>query len=207
MMTALLAVAGVGLGTVASAQEPITYRYFYDASGQLIRTLDSSGISIEYVYDRAGNIIEVRRTTVPVSGALAIFSFAPAQAGPGSTVVIRGQGFSTTPSANAVFFNGTPASISSATTTALDVSVPTGATTGPISVVVGGQTVTSTNNFTVIAAPTILSVAPRFFVSSASAVTRNLQIAGANLVDATFEFTPAFTPKAITVTSATIDQA
>src|ERR1044072_7931644 len=87
------------------AQTPITFQYFYDDTGQLIKVVDSTGIVIEYVYDEVGNMLQVKRSnTTP--GPLVIFSFTPQQGGPPTTIAISGQGFSPTPSLNTVRFNG-----------------------------------------------------------------------------------------------------
>src|SRR5262249_5528 len=146
------------LATLALAQQPITFQYFYDDLGQLVKVIDSTGTVIEYVYDPVGNLVEIKRGTVPVPGTLAIFNFTPRQGNIAETVTIQGQGFSHTPSANTVQFNGAPATVTSATGTTLVVTVPNGATTGPISVTVGTATAQSTSNFTVIAVPVIMSL-------------------------------------------------
>lgn len=64
-----------------------------------------------------------------------IASFTPASGVVGATVTITGTGFNATLSKNEVRFNnGSPATITNASTTALTVTVPSGATTGLISV-------------------------------------------------------------------------
>ena len=63
----------------------------------------------------------------------------------------HGTNFSTTLLDNTVKFNGTAATVSAATATSLTVAVPTGATTGKISVEVDNQAATSSNDFTVVA--------------------------------------------------------
>jgi hypothetical protein len=96
---------------------------------------------------------------LPANNGLAIVIFSPQQGYVVLTsVTIRGQGFSPTASANAVQFNGTPATVTSATATTLVVTVPSGATTGPISVTVGGATASSDTNFTVLP-PVLVSIA------------------------------------------------
>ncbi|TDX00763.1 IPT/TIG domain-containing protein [Dinghuibacter silviterrae] len=56
----------------------------------------------------------------------------------GNTVIISGNGFdATTPANDKVFFNGLPATVTSAQDTQLVVTVPAGVTTGPVSVTVG----------------------------------------------------------------------
>jgi hypothetical protein len=44
------------------AQQPITFQYFYDDLNQLVRVVDSTGISIEY--DLVGPILDVNNTAV-----------------------------------------------------------------------------------------------------------------------------------------------
>lgn len=199
MSLALLAAAS------AFAQSPITYQYFYDASGQLIQVVDSTGVSIRYIYDNAGNIVEIQRTTGVTAGTLAVFNFLPPQGGVGTTVTIQGQGFSTIPSENLVAFNGASATVVSASATALVVTVPANASTGPIAVTVGGQTATSTGNFIFVPAPAILSLSPRFVTSSPSVNNVNVTVNGSSLTGATFAFQPASVPPAVTVGSALID--
>lgn len=78
-----------------------------------------------------------------------ISSFNPSSGLVGSTVVITGTNFSTVPANNTVRFNGTPATVTASTSTSITVTVPIGATTGLISVVVGGLTANSGTSFTV----------------------------------------------------------
>ncbi len=76
-----------------------------------------------------------------------ITSFAPVRGIVGSSVTITGTNFSPTSANNLVKFNGITATVTSASATSLTVTVPTAATTGPITVSVGGQTATSASNF------------------------------------------------------------
>jgi hypothetical protein len=78
-----------------------------------------------------------------------IASFSPLYGLPGAAVTINGTGFSTTPASNTVKFNGTAAVVTSATASQIVTTVPTGATTGPITVAVGSKTATSATNFSV----------------------------------------------------------
>lgn len=143
------------------AQVPVTFQYFYDDTGQLIKVVDSTGVTIEYVYDPVGNMLETRRSLLPSPGALSIFSFSPQQGGPFTLLTIQGQGFSTTPAANIVRFNGVAGTVISATANILVVQVPTGSTTSSITVSVGANSATSSSNFTVLPAPVITSVTPQ----------------------------------------------
>ena len=90
-----------------------------------------------------------------------ISSFAPAQAAPGATVVIRGQYFSKKKEENKVKFNGTLATIVSATAEELVVLVPEGAVSGKLSVTIGERSATAAEDFTIsAAAPLISGMAP-----------------------------------------------
>jgi uncharacterized protein (TIGR03437 family) len=67
----------------------------------------------------------------------------------GSSFTISGTNFSTIAAQNTVKLNGINAIVTNATSSQLVVTVPSGATTGPVSVTVGSATVTSSSNFTV----------------------------------------------------------
>jgi hypothetical protein len=132
-----------------------------------------------------GNILSISRSTV-TQGQLAIFDFNPRSGPPLTTVTVRGQGFSATPSSDTVKFNGTAATVTSATTSSLVVTVPVGATTGKITVTVSGKTATSSANFVVSQAPVVLTVSPK--AALFSVVIPGFTVTGANLVGATFTF-------------------
>jgi len=87
---------------------------------------------------------------------LSITSINPTSAPVGSTVTIGGTLFNATPASNTVTFGGNAvAQVVSATTSQLVVTVPSGAQNGPITVRSGGQTVSSTQPFTVSARTTV----------------------------------------------------
>lgn len=132
-------------------------QYAYDGAGRLVQVTAADGSSAIYSYDEAGNIVSIERFS---AGQLALSAFTPATGPAGSQVVIHGSGFSTTPSANAVSFNGAAAAAVSAAANKLTVTVPSAATTGPISVTVAGNTVTSSKSFVVAAAPSISGFSP-----------------------------------------------
>jgi 6-phosphogluconolactonase len=127
----------------AVAQTATTLRCFYDDLGQLTKVIDSNGNEIDYVYDAVGNLLQIARPSPPPPNSLAIFNFTPQQGGVGANVTIQGQNFAAVSGSNTVTFNGTPATVLSATSTTLVVTVPLGASTGAISVTVGGSTVQS----------------------------------------------------------------
>lgn len=78
-----------------------------------------------------------------------ILSFTPTSGPIGTTVVINGADFSSTPSDNTVQFNGIAAVVTASTPTSITTSVPAGATTGVLSVTVSGATGISATPFTV----------------------------------------------------------
>jgi gliding motility-associated-like protein len=85
-------------------------------------------------------------------------SFTPGAAVSGASVTITGTNFHITPANNVVKFNGTLAVVTASTSTSISTSVPAGATTGPITVMVGCNTATSATNFTVPVPTGIVSV-------------------------------------------------
>jgi gliding motility-associated-like protein len=78
-----------------------------------------------------------------------ITSFAPTMGPIGTTVIIDGTSFRPTPSNNIVYFGATQATVTVATPTQLTVTVPTGATYQPITVLVNGLTAYSSKPFVV----------------------------------------------------------
>ncbi len=101
--------------------------------------------------------------TVTIAGQTATFSgfdivpvitaIDPLTGEEGDTITITGTSFSTTAADNIIDFNGTPAVVTMATGTSITTTVPTGATTGAIGIMVNGQTATGPD-FTIEVAPT-----------------------------------------------------
>jgi len=131
-----------------------------------------------------------------------ITSFTPTNGTVGTTVTITGTNFSATAANNTVAFNGTAANVTAATTTQLTVTVPTGATTGKITVKVGDYTTTSTDDFIVNStsstAPTITSFTP-----SSGAIGTSIVITGTNFSTTAANNTVTINGVTATVTEAT----
>jgi YD repeat-containing protein len=189
------------LPTVALSQVPVSFQYFYDDVNQLTKVVDSTGVVIEYVYDAVGNILQIKRSSI-APGSLSIFDFTPQQGGPFTTVTISGQGFSPTASLNTVLFNGVAVTVLSSTGTTLVVTVPSNATSGTISVAVGGSTAVSSIPFTVVPAPVISSISRRGAVAN---TMLSLMVTGANLTGSTFAFMPGFVPPSISIGAVSIN--
>src|SRR5438445_463150 len=100
----------------------------------------------------ATDILGVQRTSQPVTVTVSndspptITSFTPASGPVGTSVTISGTNFT---DASAVLFNGTSASFTVNSATSIAATVPSGATTGPVSVTTSGGTASSASSFTV----------------------------------------------------------
>jgi hypothetical protein len=99
----------------------------------------------------------------PVSGA-AIAGFAPTAGSPGSTVTVSGSALS---SVTAARLGGVDASFRVLSDTTLELTVPTGASTGRIELTAAGRVVLSATDFTVSMVPVVASVAPTTVVPPA----------------------------------------
>jgi YD repeat-containing protein len=149
--------------------------YVYDSLGRLLAVVDSSGDTVTYAYDATGNLLSISRYA---STSMSIINVTPGQGPVGTAVTISGTGFSATPNQNAVTFNGTAASVTSAMSTQLQVNVPAAATTGLIAVTAPAGSATSANPFTV----TIGSGAPAItgFSPSVGQAGTSITITGTN---------------------------
>src|SRR4051812_4880359 len=152
--------------TIAFASPPSdAFRFFHDADGRLKGAINPEGDTAVYNWDAAGNLLSISRHA---SSKLSVVQLIPQRGEVGATVTIEGTGFSTTPASNTVKFNGTTATVSAASATSLTVKVPTGATTGSVTVTVGEEgAVTSPESFTVAesSAPRISSISPTLAVA------------------------------------------
>jgi YD repeat-containing protein len=156
----VVALLAVVLSIVPSviAQQPI--HYIYDDLGRLVGVVDPAADTAVYSYDAVGNLLSIARFA---STTVSIITFSPGSGPVGATVTISGTGFSVTPSQNAVTFNGTAATVSTATATRLVTTVPVGASTGAIAVTSPSGSATSATAFTVTTtsgAPTISGLSP-----------------------------------------------
>lgn len=156
-------------------------QYFYDELGRLVGVVDGQGNVAVYNYDEVGNLLSIQRQTAGASG-IGIFLLAPDRGLVGAQVQINGFGFSPTPADNQVAFNGTPASVSSATANTLVTLVPSGATSGPVTVTNANGTAMSPRAFTVLVPPIISGIAPDRVPQGA---TTRAVISGFNLTAAT----------------------
>jgi YD repeat-containing protein len=141
---AALAVIIILAGVCSPAFAQSTARYVYDDNGRLRAVIAPNGEANIYEYDAAGNFTSIRRNTATT---LEVLDFSPREGAPGTTVTIIGTGFGN--GVTAVSFNGTAAQIVSVNTPQVVVTVPSGATTGPLTVTTPTGSATTTRHFTV----------------------------------------------------------
>src|SRR5947207_5231050 len=89
---------------------PVTY--VYDELGRLVGVINAAGDAALYTYDAVGNLLSISRQS---AGSVSIIEFTPNSGPSGTSVTIYGIGFSTTPSQNSLTFNGTSATVLTAT--------------------------------------------------------------------------------------------
>jgi RHS repeat-associated protein len=149
------------------AQGP--FYYDYDADGQLKAVVSPASEAAVYSWDPAGNLTSI---ALKPAAKLAIIELAPSQGAVGETVTISGTGFSTITTKDTVKFNGTTATVTAATELSLTVKVPTGATSGTVTVQTSTEgPVTSTQSFTVAS-----SLAPNVTSLSASLASPGAEV-------------------------------
>ena len=189
------------IGGALTAQSPI--RYVYDELGRLVGVIDGNGDAAVYHYDAVGNLLSITRST---STQVNVIDFSPDRGPIGQSVSIYGTGFSATANQNTVTFNGTSATVSTASTTHLVVTVPGGATTGTIAVTTPNGSDTSDTSFSVAAAatPTITSFSPISAGAGTSITITGTNFDGTTASNNQSRFNSSFTaPTASTSTTVT----
>ncbi len=169
----------LSLALCAWAADAHAVRYVYDQLGRLVLAVDDAGNATTYVYDAAGNLLSVTRGA---AGQVAVLAFTPSFGKPDDEVTIIGSGFLPGTGLNTVSFNGTSATVLSATATTIVARVPQGATSGPATVSNAAGSATSTARFTVLAPPVIAAVSPQILQRGAA---NRVTISGTNLEFAT----------------------
>lgn len=190
VLSALLIFLALGCPALTLADQA---QYFYDELGRLVGVVDGNGDAAVYTYDGVGNLLSIDRLTGGGTG-IGIFLIAPSSAVVNTDVQLQGFGFSATPTDNQVDFNGVSATVLSATATTLTVTVPPGATTGPVTVTNANGTATSPSAFTVLVPPIMSGVDPAIVPQGA---TSRVVIEGFNLATAT---AVTFTQSGLTAT-------
>jgi hypothetical protein len=152
-------VSGYNAKSVADTSSPITglspeSNYYYRVRA------DKASVTGQGAYSATGTIT----TLLPQP---TITSFTPINGKPGDAITLTGTGFNTTTTNNIVFFGATQATVTTASTTSLTVTVPSGATYSPIAVL---NTETkfaccSLNNFNPVYSPAKSSITTTDFAT------------------------------------------
>jgi hypothetical protein len=123
-----------------------------------------------------GSLTGSGNTDFTVIPAPIISSFNPGSGEVGDQVIINGNNFSTTSTNNVVKFNGTTANVSASTATTITTSVPTGATTGKITVTVNNQTTTSDSDFSIIVVSNLVQITNETFITKFAKGATDLKV-------------------------------
>jgi RHS repeat-associated protein len=180
LLAAVMVLSGsVAIEAVAAPDNAI--RYVYDDVGRLKAVVDPATETGVYRWDVVGNLLSAARRP---SNSVQVLQVSPGSGPVGTSVRIIGTGFGATAGQNTVRFNGTSATVTSASASELVAVVPAGATTGPVSVTSPTGSATSDSPFTVspAAAPVINTAAPAV-AAPGTAVTLGGQNFGIRLAD------------------------
>ncbi len=139
-----------GIGTISLAAKE-DYTVGYSPRSVALGDLNGDNLPDIATANSGNNSISILQNlaTPPLP---TITSFTPASGSIGTSVIVTGSNFDINPTNNILSFNGTVAVVTMASATQLTVTVPSGATTGPISITVGGQKATSSQLFTFLKA-------------------------------------------------------
>ncbi len=171
-------------GATAVAFNGTAASYTVNSDTQITTTVPSGATSGPVsVTGPGGKATSSSSFTVTVSApAPVISSFAPTSGVVGTSVTLTGSHFT---GATAVAFNGTAASYTVNSDTQITTTVPSGATSGPVSVTGPGGKATSSSSFTVTVsapAPVISSFAPTSGVVGTSVTLTGSHFTGATAV-------------------------
>src|SRR5579859_2983684 len=109
-ITGTLTASGVVPRALAASGGPI--RYSYDPDGRLTGVSDPVNGAAGYAYDTVNDITSISRAT---AATVTVLGVSPLVGPAGTQVTITGAGFSPTASSDTVKFNGTTATVASAT--------------------------------------------------------------------------------------------
>jgi hypothetical protein len=142
--------SGTGFTTESVTFNGVTAPFIVNSATQITATVPTGATSgLIRVTTPGGTATSSANFTVQ-SAAPTITSFSPTSGPVGTSVVIRGTGFT---GVTSVTFNGVSAAFTVNSSTQITATVPATATTGPIRVTTPAGTATTTTNFTVTTGP------------------------------------------------------
>lgn len=133
----------------ARATGPDGVTYVHDPAGRLVGVVDPATDTAVYSYDEVGNVTSIQRHP---SSQISLIDFAPRQAPIGRDVSIYGSAFSPIAAQDSVTINGAAAQIISAAASKIVARVPSGATSGVVTVTSPSGTAASTASLLVVGA-------------------------------------------------------
>jgi len=175
------------------------------ASTTILTVIVPSGATTQPVYVTVNGLTAYTSVSFVINVPPVITSFSPASGPVGTTVLIEGSNFGSTPDANTVLFGTVSAAVSAVSLTQLTVIVPVGATTQLIHVTSNGLTTNSGTTFTVTASAADPPIITSFSPASGPAGT-TVTIVGSNFGSDIASNIVMFGTVAATVTSATSEQ-
>src|SRR5690242_20681084 len=156
VLSKLFLIVAVSVVAVSARAGDVSYEY--DAQGRLVTTIDNTKYctpggggncpnGVGYTYDAAGNITAI---TALGAGPATFYALSANSGAVGSSLVIEGDQFITQAgqTVSVYFPNSNPATVSKVTVSEIDVTVPSNAVSGTLSVVTPNGNVT-TSTFTV----------------------------------------------------------
>jgi RHS repeat-associated protein len=153
----VLALLGGVLAPPAQAQAGApadATRYVYDESGRL-KAMTARDAAADpqapletavFRWDAVGNLLSIGRRQ---ADAVAVLAVKPGRGAAGDAIIIEGTAFANTTGANTVTIGGAAATVVSASTRRLEITVPTNAVTGPLTVVTADGTAHADEDFVV----------------------------------------------------------
>ena len=140
----------------------------------------TTGPVVVMVGGAASNSLNFTVTVPPASvPAPTLTSLSPSSGAVGTTVTIAGANFGASQGTSTVRFNGTAASPTSWSGTSISVPVPSGATSGPVVVTVGG-TASNGISFTVVRSPGGITLSQRASIDGGTTTSASLAFSSNN---------------------------
>jgi len=188
----VLAGSGVNFTVAATGSAPLSFQWYKNSAALSGATSQVLAIPAATALDAGSYYAVVKNSTGSAASATATLSvtsplpsitgLSPASGVVGSAVSITGSHFT---GATQVKFNGVAAAFTAVSDSQLSATVPSGATTGSVSVTTAGGTAASGSNFTVVSAPAISAPVISGFTPSSGGVGTAVTITGSRFTGTT----------------------
>lgn len=192
---------GSGFTGVSSVQFGSLYAAFNFLSDTQIAVTVPAGVSTSTIKVTVGGASVTSSARFSVVNSPTITSFSPPSGGVGTSVTINGSNLGATSS---VLFNGVAAAPASAFNNSVRVVVPSGAKSGPITVVNAAGSTTSASSFQIYAAPAISSFTPTSGPAGTAVTINGSHFTGTTAVSVGRTSAASFTVKSDSQITATV---